>query len=389
MSSSSLTDLLALFAAQLAAEPAAVTEERVAVRRFLTEAQDSGRLTPICDSWMSGFSPEFSRELGARGWIGMTFPEQYGGRGLSREARLAVIEELLAAGAPIAAHWFADRQVGPSLLAHGTTSQREQFLPAIVRGELFFCIGMSEPESGSDLSSVSTRGTRTSSGWVVNGSKIWTSHAAKAQFMLALIRTGEPAEKATTALTQVLIDMNAPGLTVRPISMMGGHSDFCEVFLDDVPVPDEMVVGEVGGGWHQVLSELVYERSGPERFLSTFPLLREFDGALARDGESDSELGAALARIHTLRRMSASVTASLDGSPSAGVAAALVKDLGTRTELETMEIAAARRARSESANWDAVDVHLRAARRHGPGFTIRGGTNEILRGIIARSVVTR
>jgi alkylation response protein AidB-like acyl-CoA dehydrogenase len=375
-----------LFREPLAAEAPETVAERLRVRAFLADAIADGSMAPQCDSWLSGHSPDFSREVGRHGWIGMTWPTRYGGRGASTMTRFAVIEELLAAGAPVAAHWFSDRQIGPGLLRHGTTAQREFFLPALARGEIFFCIGMSEPESGSDLGSVRTRATRNDTGWLINGTKMWTSHADKSQYMLALVRTGTPGQKAADALTQVIIDMSAPGVTVRPIEMLGGRTHFCEVTFDDVHVEDTMVLGGVGNGWRQVLGELGFERSGPERFLSTFPMIDGLTGTGA-DPARDADVGSLIARLSVLRAMSARISHHLDGPVAPGVAAAVVKDLGTTLENESIQIArrwlptlptATRRAQ--------VGGHLHHAQAHAPGFTLRGGTNEIMRGIIARAL---
>ena len=383
--------LASLFRSAAPGEAPQIWQERLAVRQFLKVAIDSGAMRPECDSWMSGFSPAFSRAVGERGWIGVTWPSRYGGRGESSQMRLAIIEELLAAGAPVAAHWFSDRQVGPGLLRHGNERQRDLLLPGMARGELYFCIGMSEPESGSDLASVRTRATPVHGGWSVSGSKIWTSHAADAQFMLALVRTGGSDDHVRIALTQMIIDMRAPGVTVRPIEMMDGRCDFCEVFLDEVTVQEDMIVGEVGRGWDQVLSELAFERSGPERFLSTFPMLDRFARAVdASDSGALDELGRLISRMSALRVMSAQVNAHLGTSPAAGAAAALVKDLGTLTELESIQMVARyQQADLAAESWATVRRHLHQARSHSPGFTLRGGTNEILRGIVARALMPR
>ncbi|MFD9665826.1 acyl-CoA dehydrogenase family protein [Rhodococcus sp. NPDC059968] len=380
--------VLELFTESVPPEPDEITAERHRVRTFLEQATHSGLMISECDSWLSGHSAAFSAELGRQGWIGMTWPEQYGGRATSAPARFAVIEELLAAGAPVAAHWFSDRQIGPSLLRHGSEAQREFFLPAMARGELFFCIGMSEPESGSDLGSVRSRASQTAGGWLVNGSKIWTSHADKAHYMLALVRTGRVEERAAEALTQVIIDMRQPGITVRPIRTLDGREHFCEVIFDDVFVPDDNVLGRVDGGWQQVMGELGFERSGPERFLSTFPMF----AALASDnGEPnqarDEDLGSVIARLSVLRAMSTRINHHLDGDDAPGVAAAIVKDLGTTLENDTIDIT--RRWMDSIADPQrASDVSrwFTQAQTHAPGFTLRGGTNEIMRGIIARAL---
>jgi acyl-CoA dehydrogenase len=389
---SAADEIRALFAAERGAEPEDVWAERQMVREFLAQQRAAGRFVPQCDSWLSGFSAEMSAELGARGWIGMTWPEQFGGRGTDSATRYVVVEELLAAGAPVAAHWFADRQIGPGLLRHGTLGQQQLLLPAMAAGRLFFCVGMSEPQSGSDLASVRTRGRRSPDGWLVSGSKIWTSHADRAHYMLALVRTGEPGESPSTALTQVLIDMADPGITVRPIRALDGSTHFCEVFLDNVVVPDAMVLGTVGQGWSQVLGELAYERSGPERFLSTFPLVHDFVARLDSTGADGlDELGRLVSRLGALRAMSGRVNAQLGRGAAAGLAAALVKDLGTRTENEALDFVRRWIGTTVDENSPSPYGELAGAfshaQAHAPNATLRGGTNEILRNIVAKGVL--
>jgi alkylation response protein AidB-like acyl-CoA dehydrogenase len=377
---------LDLFRDSIPTEAPETVAERARVRAFLADATADGLMTPQCDSWLSGHSPEFSREVGRHGWIGMTWPTCHGGRDASTMTRFAVIEELLAAGAPVAAHWFSDRQIGPGLLRHGTQAQCEFFLPALARGEIYFCIGMSEPESGSDLGSIRTRATRADIGWSINGAKTWTSHADKSQYMLALVRTGTAGQKTAEALTQVIIDMSAPGITVRPIEMLGGRTHFCEVTFDDVHVEDSMVLGAVGNGWRQVLGELGFERSGPERFLSTFPMIDALSGT-GVDPARDADVGSLIARLSVLRAMSARVSHHLDGPVAPGVAAAVVKDLGTTLENDSIQIA--RRwlpTLPYIGRHVQLSEHLHHAQTHAPGFTLRGGTNEIMRGIIARAL---
>ena len=376
---------LDLFREPIPAEAPETVAERARVRAFLAEAIADGLMTPQCDSWLSGHAPEFSREVGRHGWIGMTWQACYGGRDASTMTRFAVIEELLAAGAPVAAHWFSDRQIGPGLLRHGTKAQCQLFLPALARGEIYFCIGMSEPESGSDLGSIRTRATRTDTGWLINGAKIWTSHADKSQYMLALVRTGTAGQKTADALTQVIIDMSSPGITVRPIEMLGGRTHFCEVNFDDVHVDDTMVLGAVGNGWRQVLGELGFERSGPERFLSTFPMLNGFSGTDASPAR-DADMGSLIARLSVLRAMSARISHHLDDPVAPAVAAAVVKDLGTTLENDSIQVARRWLATLPDATRAQVGEHLHHAQTHAPGFTLRGGTTEIMRGIIARAL---
>ena len=376
---SAATDAIGVFREAMGPESADIARERTLVREFLRDAAASGLMVRQCDSWLSGYSPEFSRELGRHGWIGMTWPRRYGGREAPSAVRFAVIEELLAAGAPVAAHWFADRQIGPSLLRHGTPAQRDFFLPRMARGELYFCVGMSEPDAGSDLGAVRTRAARVAGGWTVSGSKTWTSHAQHAHHMLALVRTGDAGARPSGALTQMIIDMAQPGVTVRPIRMLDGREHFCEVFFDDVFVPDTRILGQAGGGWGQVLGELGFERSGPERFLSTFPLIAGLAGAAG----GDPAAGELIARIVVLRAMSARVAGHLGADEAPGIPAAIVKDLGTRFENDSVDAA---REWLGSCDADAgLAGLLEQAQTRAPGFTLRGGASEIMRDIVARA----
>src|SRR5690606_39096812 len=159
----------------------------------------------------------------------------YGGHERSVFDRYVLIEELLAAGAPVGAHWIADRQSGPLLLRYGTEAQRMAHLPAVARGEMYFCIGMSEPGAGSDLAALKTSATRTSDGWCIRGQKVWTTHAHEAHRMIALVRTS-PSEHRHGGLSQLLIDLSLPGISIRPIVDLVGDEHFNEVFFDDVHV---------------------------------------------------------------------------------------------------------------------------------------------------------
>jgi acyl-CoA dehydrogenase len=355
---------------------------REEVRSFLREQRSAGRFEPGVDTWLGGFDPRFSSALGDRHWLGMTFPAQYGGGGRSALDRFIVVEELLAAGAPVAAHWFADRQVGPSLLRYGTEAQRDMFLPAIAAGRCFFAIGMSEPDSGSDLASVRTKAVAVTGGWQVSGTKLWTSHAHRCQWMLTLVRT---APGRHDGLTQLLIPLDSPGITVRPVTLMTGAHHFNEVVLDSVFVPDECLLGEAGNGWAQVTAELAYERSGPERFLSTFQLMVELCRYAA--ATSDERATAALADLYSqlwsLRQLSIRVAAALDAGEVPDAAAALVKDLGTRFEQDCVEVV---RGAAAVSPGDRLDALLWNATLHSPGFTLRGGTSQVLRILIARGL---
>ncbi|MFF5324627.1 acyl-CoA dehydrogenase family protein [Janibacter hoylei] len=356
------------------------------VRDFLVAERDSGRFTPGVDSWITGWDPDFSQRLAGRGWVGMTIPTAYEGHGRTFVERFVVTEELIAAGAPVAAHWVADRQAAPSLLRFGTEEQKQYFLPRIAAGECFFAIGMSEPDSGSDLASVRTKARQVDGGWKVNGTKVWTSgaHASEAFFVLARTSPLDPAHR-HAGLSQFIVDLGSDGVQVRPIISMTGQHHFNEVHLDDVFVPDARVLGDIGGGWHQVTSELSYERSGPERFLCTFPLFREQARYAASHPErrADPDLGRAFSRLRGLHHMSRAVNAAVERGENADTAAAVVKVLGTTFEGDLIE---------EVHMSDAVgegNPLLDAGLLQRPGFTLRGGTNEVLLGVIARGLGLR
>lgn len=364
---------------------------RLDVRRFLAEKIKEGRFTPSIDTWLTRWDEDFTRELAEQGWVGMTIPVEYGGHGRSFVERFVVTEELLAVGAPVAAQWVADRQIAPSLLAHGTEAQKREYLPRIAAGECCFAIGMSEPDSGSDLASVRTRAERVEGGWRVTGTKVWTSGAQHSEAFFCLARTApvDPADR-HAGLSQFLLDLRAEGVTIRPIESMSGSRHFSEVILDGVFVADDMVFGDIGAGWRQVNSELAFERSGPERFLSSFRLFAE---ALAPTGGGEPVLdeaagGRALARLAGLHGLSRTVADTLQAGGEADVPAALVKVLGTATEGDLVDLVDA--AVGDEADHDpALRELLRAGVVQRPGFTLRGGTNEILRGVIARGLELR
>ncbi|MGO8921172.1 MAG: acyl-CoA dehydrogenase family protein [Stellaceae bacterium] len=362
------------------------------VRGFVAEERAAGRWRAESD-FASSHSPEFSQRLGARGWIGMTWPKQYGGQERSFLERYVVTEELLAAGAPVGAHWVADRQSGPLILRFGNETQRQEILPRITRGECFFCIGMSEPDSGSDLASIRTKAVPVEGGWELNGRKIWTSNAHKSHFMICLCRTA-PADAGDRhkGLSQLIVDLKAPGISIRPIKNLAGAEHFNEVLFENVFVPANRMIGEPGDGWKQVTSELGYERSGPERFLSSFRLVTEFvrRAGPSPDPREAEAIGRVLAHLATLRRMSLSVAGMLQKGEMVNLEAAVVKDLGTNLEKEIPEIVrlVARRGRSPNQA-DLMEEALGYSVLYAPSFTIRGGTREILRGIVARGLGLR
>jgi alkylation response protein AidB-like acyl-CoA dehydrogenase len=374
-----------------AAIPAEAEPFRVEVRRFIAAEIGAIPILDRADSWM-GYDAAFSRKLGQAGLIGITMPERYGGRAAGAFARYVVSEELLAAGAPVSAHWIADRQSAPLLLHYGTETQRDRYIPGINRGEIYFCIGMSEPNSGSDLASIGTRAVRSGEGWLLNGRKIWTTNAHRSHYMIALVRTEGKNDDRHGGMSQFIIDLKAPGVTVRPITDLTGHEHFNEIFFDDVALDSDSLVGEEGNGWNQVMAELAFERSGPERFLSSHTLLSTTIDAIGPEPDALQafHIGRLTAKLFGLRSMSLAVTAELDAGGDPAWGASCVKDIGTGLEQELPEIAQLLTEEEPRIGPGSDQAQVLAyLTQIAPSFSLRGGTREILRGILARGLGLR
>jgi alkylation response protein AidB-like acyl-CoA dehydrogenase len=374
-----------------------LAEVRGLTREFLAADRERFGWRPAVDAWLSRWDPDFSVRLGEAGLLGLTIPENYGGHGSEHLRRYVVTEELLAQGAPVAAHWVADRQVAPTLLRFGTEEQKARILPEIAGGRFYSAIGMSEHGAGSDLAAVQTTATETDGGWILNGTKVWTSGAHHAHMVVVLARTAPPDPAARhQGFSQFLVPTDAAGVNVGPIELLSGEHHFNEVALNDVFVPDSGVLGEIGNGWFQVTAELSYERSGPERYLSTTPLLLAVIRWLTSVDPSPSvkaTLGDLGARVISLRQLSAGVARALETGESPTNQAALVKDLGTRFERDSVDsidrlLADVESETGLSTPAEIVEL-LRDARLHQALFTLRGGTNEVLRGVVARGLGLR
>jgi alkylation response protein AidB-like acyl-CoA dehydrogenase len=382
---------MATFHFELLDLPSEAEALRTEVRLFLRETVGAHAPHQRARSW-GGFDREFSKKVAARGWVGMTWPKQYGGHERSALERYVVLEEMLAAGAPVSAHWVADRQSGPLLLRFGTEEQRGRFLPRIARGELAFAIGMSEPDSGSDLASIRTRAEKVSGGYRVNGTKVWTSNAHISDYMIALFRTRVVPDKKHEGLSQFLVDTKTPGINIRPIIDLAGGHHFNEVVFQDAFVPEDMRVGEDGAGWKQVTTELAFERSGPERYLSSIQLIIETIREVGKEpGERAAvTIGRLVAHLTTLRQMSLSVAGMLQAGQNPNLEAAVVKDVGTSFEQsipETIHELLGVEPRLDSGS--PFERTLGFLMEHAPSFSLRGGTREVLRGIIARGLGLR
>ncbi len=340
-----------------------------------------------------GFDRDFSKALAKNGFIGLTIPKKFGGQGKDGFSRFTVIEELLLNGMPVGAHWIADRQSAPLILKYGTDEQKSFYLPKICSADAFFCIGMSEPNSGSDLASVRTRATKIDGGWSLSGQKIWTTNAHLCDFMIILVRTSGTSEDRHEGLSQFIVDLKQPGIDIRKIRDLTGDHHFNEVFFNEVFLPDNCLVGIEGAGWQQVISELAFERSGPERVYSSITLFDAWihhsrNAALTNDASPLA--GKILTDLITLRAMSLSVVAKIEEAEEPVIESAIVKDLGT--ELEQMIPYAL--AENLATNPESVvSQELLSALAYGmqisPTYSLRGGTREILRGMIARGLGLR
>jgi len=376
--------------------PPADSEAVVALReefRAFLGVQLAGRSPrQRSDNWY-GYDRAFSRAMGQAGYLGMTWPKAYGGHERTAFERAVVVEECLAAGAPVGAHWIADRQSGPSILKFGTDEQKDFFLPKIAGGLFSFGIGMSEPDSGSDLAATRTKAILDGDVYRVTGTKVWTSFAHEADYVILFCRTAGTAADRHKGTSQLLVDLkNTPGLTIKPIIDLAGQHHFNELHFEDAAVPANRLLGAEGQGWDQVMSELAFERSGPERFLSSIELLLQLLEVLkGRDSEAAQiTIGRVTARLAVLRRLSRSVAVMLQEKQDAGLQAAIVKDVGALFEQGLPDIARELfdcepdpRAASAYASVLANIVH------NAPSWSLRGGTREILRGIIARGLGTR
>jgi alkylation response protein AidB-like acyl-CoA dehydrogenase len=368
----------------------AFSDEQLALRDdvsgFLAAEAEAGEFTPTVNAWLTGFDRSFSKKVAARGWIGLTWPERYGGKGLGYVDRMALTELFLAAGAPVAGHWVADRQMAPSILAHGTEAQKERYLPEILAGEATYCIGMSEPQAGSDLAGVRTRAEKTADGWRINGHKIWTSLAHHSEYIYLLARS-DPESTRHDGLSELIVPLASAGVTITPINDMSGAHHFNEIFFDDVEVPADALIGVEGDGWRQITGQLGYERAGLERVMSVWPLLLAMRVEAAGDERRLEELGELEAEALVARQLAFRAAAVADSGRPPDHEAALAKVFATDVEQHMVEVAsrwAGRSARVEPRAGGAFAGHLYPAWLVAPSFSLRGGTNEILRGIVAR-----
>ncbi len=362
---------------------------RTEIREFLSSEVPAD--ISVEDGWISGYSPEFSRKLGRQGWIGLTWPKQYGGQEKSYLDRLILTEELLRAGAPVAAHWLGDRQVGPALLAHGSEDQKQEILPQVCKGEIVFCLGMSEPDSGSDLASLRTRAEEEGDHYRLNGQKIWTSFAHVADYAYLVVRTDPDAPK-HKGISEFMVDMKTPGIDVRPLIDVTGEHHFNEVFFENVKVPKDRMIGEKDRGWYQIASQLDYERSGIERLLSNYRLFKDAicyakEQGMTKDPLVRDTLAQLQIELDLGRSMVYKVAWYLTQKIVPNYEAAMAKCFCTEVEQRIAKFVSELLGDYAVLMPDSPHARLagRAARGYlyAPAYTMQGGTSNILRNIIA------
>jgi alkylation response protein AidB-like acyl-CoA dehydrogenase len=356
------------------------TPEQDALREEARRVAADGvaRFGRFNDSWINGYSKEFSKVLAEHGWIGLIWPTEFGGGGKPPIDRLIVGEEMIKAGAPIAASWFADRQMGPTLITYGRPDQQAEFLPKILSGETTWCIGMSEPEAGSDLASLRTTAVRDGDDWVINGQKIWTSFAAVSDYCYLICRTSTEGPP-HAGISEIIVPMDTPGIEVRPIKDMTTNRHFCEVFFTDVRVPQPNLVGTEGGAFKQTMRQLEHERGGIDRLVSNYALYEEARAVadtsdpIVRQEIAAIEAGYRIGRILVVREV-------LKQAP-AGFSAA-TKCFCTEHEQRVGEFIASTLG-AQATLWDQTTRGVAYA----PGYTIMGGTSNVMRNILGERVL--
>jgi alkylation response protein AidB-like acyl-CoA dehydrogenase len=364
--------------------PEGVLAFRSEVRDWLAANVPAEPLPPMDTE--AGFEPHrrWERRLAEARLSTVSWPAEYGGRDASLLEWLVFEEEYWAAGAPARVSANGIALLGSTLLTHGTPEQRDRILPRMSRAEDIWAQAWSEPEAGSDLAAVRSRATRADGGWVLNGQKTWSSRAAFADRAFGLFR-GDPDTTRHRGLTYLMFDLRAPGVSVRPIRQLDGTPGFAEIFLDDVFVPDEDVIGEPGDGWRVAMSTAGNERGltlrSPGRFLATahrlVELWREHPDPALRDDVVDAWIGARAYHLHTL----GTISRLADGG-TLGAESSANKVFWSELDIAMHETA---------LDLLGPDAELDAAWRSGHLFALAGpiyaGTNEIQRDVIAERLL--
>ena len=341
-------------------------------------------------------------KMGAKGWTMPTVPKEYGGGGLSREETKVLNEELFAIGAKQALLSFGIWMLAPALLEYANEEQKRLHIPRIIKGEIRWCQGYSEPGSGSDLASLSTKAEDMGDHYLVNGQKVWTSYADKADWIFALVRTG-PQEPKHSGISFLLIDMATEGVSTKPITLISGKSPFCETFFDNVKVPKENLVGEENAGWTIAKALLQHERN----FISNFGLagVSAAGGggndvvSLAKKhfGEENGKIANSIFRsdvtTHKMKEHAFGLTLKRAGDEGgkASAVASMFKYYGTEHNKKRHEMMIAAMG-SHGIAWDGDEFdedekNLTKAWLRTKGNSIEGGTSEVQLNVISKRVL--
>jgi len=369
---------------------------RQEVRDFLEGEIKQGLWQPSCDAWIMGHDPEFTKRVAAKGWIGLTWPKEYGGQGRSFVDRLILTEEMLRYGAPAACHWFADRQIGGAIVHYGTEEQRKELLPKILKGEAYVGLGMSEPDAGSDLASLKTKAVEDGDYYVIDGQKTWTSGGSHMNWISLVARTDPDAPK-HRGISEFLFETSLPGVTVVPIVDITGGTHFNEVFFEDVRIPKKCLIGEKNRGFYQVLNQLDYERSGMERLMANYPLfeaLIQYTKETKRNGKPLSEepvirsklaqlkIELEIGRLHMYR-----VAVVMDEGRAPNWESSMSKAYGTAFEQRlasmAIEILGLYGQLSPQSKWVPVQGMAYHSYLSSKGYSLQAGTSEVLKNILA------
>ena len=369
---------------------------RQEVRGFLEEELRQGNFEPSCDAWIQGYSPEFTRKVAQKGWIGLTWPEEYGGQGRSNVDRFILTEEMLRYGAPAACHWFADRQIGGSILRYGTEEQKKELLPKILRGEAYIGLGMSEPEAGSDLAAVKTRATEDGDDYILDGQKMWTSCGMFMNYIYLVARTDPEAPK-HRGISEFVVDVSLPGITITPTIDITGSQAWAEVFFDGMRIPKKCLIGEKNRGFYQIVNQLAYERAGLERLMANYPL---FD-AIIKFAKETKRMGKSLSQDRLIRYKLAQlqvefeigrlltyrVALVIDKGSTPTVEAAMAKAYSTTFEQHlastAMEILGLYGQVTAGSKWVPILGMAPHSYLGSKGYSLQAGASEVLRNIVA------
>jgi len=369
---------------------------RQEVRSFLEHEIKEGLWEPKCDAWIQEYNPEFTKRVAQKGWIGLTWPREYGGQGRNYIDRLILTGEMLRHGAPAACHWFADRQIGGSILKYGSEEQKREFLPKIMRGEMYVGLGMSETEAGSDLASLRTRAVEQDDCFVINGQKTWTSGGRFMNYVSLWARTDTNAPK-HRGISEFIIPIDLPGISRIPMIDITGTEAWNDVFFDNVRVPKKYMIGEKNKGFYQVMEQLAYERSGMERLMGNYPLFdalikfvneTKYNGKpLAQDAVIRHKLAELQVEFEVGRLLIYKVFITMDEGRVPTVEAAMAKAHATAFEQRLANIAmeilgpyGLLWAGSKYTPFGSIAARSYLASK---GYSLQAGSTEILKNIIA------